>query len=308
MTKSEPGEIIDFGVDWLTVTSADRKHGSLMGSKALSLMQRQRDAGDDFRPWSMFGFDGWHCGQIQSGERAGLLIVRMWGLLAREHWLEFFRWSSNCSRLDLQLTIRWPIDVRVKMKKVYKNMKRNGSEDGHTRNLSLYQSTDGSSTVYIGQRASENYGRIYSKGHQTPLPYWHNSIRFEAEFKSDTSQREATALANAQDQREYIVARVLTWFRDRGCFLSLPNEGSGVSQPADSVTSRTESLGHARYLTDSDRRLRWLRDSCRLTVQKLIESGRLDEVISALSMSDYVRVKSRETLTGPDGPTTTTEV
>jgi hypothetical protein len=302
MSAAAVGEIIDYGVDWLTVTCTDRERGSLMGTKALAIMNDVRAEGDELRPWSMFNFNGWQCGQIQSGEGDGSLIVRMWGTLAQRYWHDFFKWSTNCSRLDLQVTARWPIDCQLKMKQLFRNMKRNGSADGRKRFLSLYQSTDGSSTIYIGQRSSENYGRIYSKGKQTPLPFWVNSIRLEAELKGDTANHEAQRLATMNNQREYIIARVLTWFSERGCLLSLPKECFGLSHLSSSVTSPPYSSDRARYLTDSERSLTWLRSSCCLTVQKLIAAGYLNEVLDALKLHQHVSVKPRETLTGPVGP------
>lgn len=282
------GKIFDAGVDWFTGTISDPNDCRSAANDAMRILRSEERLGNKLKPWSMFAYHGWACGGIATGESPDSLMVRLSSECARENWRRFAEVASNVSRLDLQVTVRYAHNAMTEIARVYRKLKRSRGSDGRKRTISLYQSSDGSATIYIGQRVSENYGRIYAKGKETPLPYWANSVRFEAEFKGDVAWREQKQLYRAPSEYDHIVSRCQAFMAERGTsqISATPGRDSVTTQPSSMMTA--DATRAQRSLSDADRTLQWLANGVRCSVATLRESGRLYDALTALGLSDLV--------------------
>lgn len=284
MNHSDFGAVFNSGIDYLTVTTSIGDDKTLMTARGLRSIRQEETQGNDLCPWSMLQFEGYKCGSIQLGEGDGRTIVRVSGELASDQWRRFGELAENCSRLDMQVTVRFSCEAMKAISRVYRQTKRNRHADGKTRTISLLSSTNGSATIYVGQRSSENYGRVYAKGMETKLPYWENSVRFEAEFKGNQALTELRRVLSAKDHTGHVVRRVREFFAMRGIICKWSSiDGDGLTSAEQGLLA--EKDGHSRRnLSDSERRLRWLETSVRGTVQALIADGRYHETMVALGL------------------------
>jgi DNA relaxase NicK len=135
----------------------------------------------------------------------------------------------------------------------------------------LIVSGDGGSTVYIGARASESFGRVYDKGVEQkacqPGLWW----RWELELKGKTAYNHAGLLKSTDDHSVMLMAKVASWFRAR---------------TMHSYTSTVTELcvQNARDPTTVERRLRWLSHDVRPTVQALVDRVGRQRVLFALGL------------------------
>lgn len=284
MKPDDFGSVFDAGVDYLTVTTTEKKSRPRMVERALRLLKHEERSGYKLKPWTMSGFQGYSCGSMQVGEHDGRVLVRISGELAKAHWHSFGELHETCSRIDLQVTVRYECDAMHAIARTFRQAKRNKHEDGKARTVSLYQSSNGSATVYVGQRVTENYGRIYAKGLETKLPHWHNSVRFEAEFKGDQAATELRRLLPSSTPENDIVSRCRSFFSVRGCrpkwsYINL-------EQPAGhrDIKSGVNKLETTMRIPDAARRLLWLANSVRGPVADLIADGYRSEVLQALGL------------------------
>lgn len=84
----------------------------------------------------------------------------------------------NCTRIDLQITIR--LHPAYAARDVFDAIHK-WDGPGRPRQVSIVQSGDGLDTIYIGNRQSDRFTRIYVK----PLDDGTKVLRFEVEYKGD---------------------------------------------------------------------------------------------------------------------------
>jgi DNA relaxase NicK len=136
----------------------------------------------------------------------------------------------------------------------------------------LIVSGDGGSTVYIGARASESFGRVYDKGVEQKVAPAGTWWRWELELKGKAAYDHAELLAAVDDHRVLLMAKVAHWFRART-----------THAYTSSVTELC--IQKSRDISTVDRRLRWLAHDVRPTVQALVERVGLARVLFALGLS-----------------------
>lgn len=259
------------GVDWLTVTSLTPNKRFRLETRAQSLLRKLKRDGDDERAWAMSGFQGFICSGLQLGWRGEDVIVRLTGETAFEHWKRFLHASDNCSRIDLQVTVRTENDVQEAIHRHYKEAKRHSAKLKRGPKVSVYSSSDDATTLYLGDRSSDVFGRCYNKGKEAKLDYYDRTIRYEAELKNDAAFLMAKRLAASSDPSLEIATYVSTFFRDRGCHLNYQWTG-------------TVRLCRPRSRSTAQRRLTWLRENVRGSVMWLMDRGLEQEVMSALGL------------------------
>jgi hypothetical protein len=288
MAESAVGKVFDLGVDYITCTWSRNSAGLDAGKRAVRLVRAEVKAGNREKPWGMAGYQGSCAGSVQNGQGDQGVIVRLSGEAAKDHWAKFAQTCEGCSRLDLQITVRFPCAESAIVRRLYRRLKRGSKGDGKNRTLSLYQSSNGSATIYLGQRVSENYGRIYAKGAETKLDFWKDSVRFEAEFKGDTARREMLSLLYSGNREHHVLGRVYEFFSDRGARPRLDGVTLGGNVLPGVLLTSQAGTGWTRSLSESKRQLQWLRDSICPTVARLLEIEGRNEVFNALGISQYV--------------------
>lgn len=267
----ESFELVSVGVDWLTCTYADRISGQWAATRAVHLLQAEKRAGNDMVPWGMAGFKGWKAGHIQCGERGDEFIVRLGGEVAAMEWSKFYKRCSNVSRIDIQVTTRSALEPRLRIRKYHQQARRFKKKNPHGPAVSLYIGDGDASTLYIGQRSSNRFGRIYDKGAQSKLDHWKGSVRAEVELKNELAGVCADALIAQAEPTNRIGSECSQFFRDRG----VPLETNW----RDGATSSC-----SQEPTDHQRRLSWFQAAGRGAAQKLIADNMGEELLRALGL------------------------
>lgn len=259
------------GIDWLTVTTSDPQKGRRLAALGLHLFRQELRAGGLKKPWGMAGFNGYCAGSVQLGEREGECIVRVGSDVARDNWRNLWEFSDSCSRVDFQVTLKYEAAASRIIHNHYRQLKRHNRKLPGQGAVSLYSSSDGSCTIYLGKRSSNRFGRIYDKGAESKLDHWANCVRYEVEFKGKVANLEAGLVYRAENAESYIRARVRQFVTDRGC--SFPF--------ASPILASSRWPERRREIPD---RLTWLHECVRPTVELLSKSGWGPAVLVALGL------------------------
>jgi hypothetical protein len=190
--------------------------------------------------------------------------------------------AENVSRVDLAVTIRTRNEVGDLVQVYYDWVKQNlGAWEA--RKLTKIENNKGGQTLYVGSRASDQFGRIYDKGAQdkklkVPPGYlW----RYEVEFKEDRAGKIANQLRDLVDPNaspaQRIQQTVYLWFDSRDV---PPLFCRAKSLPLDSTVS-------ARVTTD-EKALAWLSAQVAPTVARLMNKGKTDQTLQALGVQKWV--------------------
>lgn len=275
MARSFPSEVVDFGCDWLTVTAQNKHSIKRLYNYGLTLVREERNAGNDKRVFSFKGFDGVQAGSVQTGIRDSGSILRIMGGEARRHVAECFRLADNCSRIDLQTTVRSPNGSAQMIAQEYKRCMRKTKTQERGPTVSLLRTSTGSATMYLGQRVSDRFGRVYDKGAQSLLPVMAGCVRFEEEIKGRLAKIYLRELATTSSVRDFVVGEVQRFARDRGCLTKFE-------------TADTQTFVLHRPATDRERQLEWIRTQVRPTVKRLLRAGLVSELWEALNVNELV--------------------
>ena len=109
--------------------------------------------------WQWKGYDGYQGEGFRYGMRNEEGIVILSGLRASEDWQEFAVKARRCTRIDLAVTVT----LKEKDTGLASRLYRSGVERNDA-NLGYVERSIGGSTLYLGSRTSERYGRLYDKG------------------------------------------------------------------------------------------------------------------------------------------------
>ncbi len=279
MSESNLTWVVDAGVDYLTATTRLRRSGRRALSKAEFIALGERKKGNAIAPWSMSGFSGFRCGSIQYGYRGEECIVRLSGALAAAHWRSVADAADNISRVDLQVTLREESSARTRILSHYKAARRQRARSKGGPCVSLFSGDEGGSTLYLGKRTSERYGRVYDKFAESKDERYLGCVRYEVEFKNDPAFILVQRMKGILNESSLVQATVRQYFLDRGVVCRWRSNDSGLL-----IVPTAES-------PDADRQLAWLRSQVRPTVQSLIECGRVQDVVNALGLGPTLQPK-----------------
>lgn len=278
-------ELIDAqcaSIDWLTVTAKDEEHQRLLLSEAQRLFSASKAAGNVQRPWKFSGYDGWSIQGVRYGQRSDSTILMLSGHAASLNWEPALSFCDNITRIDLALTVTlaepWPGIAKT----AYEFIVGPGKTDNRfTRKFSLVVNSEGGETLYIGSRASDQFGRLYDKGREQGealnLPagkIW----RYEVEFKSYRASKVGSQLLERSKQCNGLVVNAMAdtvylWFMARGI---LP-----ISHKSDEVPF---ALDVSAKVTDDEVTLSWLSTSVSPAVRRLFQNGKKRETLLALGL------------------------
>lgn len=264
-------ELVSSGVDWITSTTDQSSSAKRLWTKATFWLNKEVSRGNDVRGWSMSGFKGHAAGSVQMGHRDDEVIVRLGGHVAHDHWREVFMLTQRCSRIDTQYTLRFDCDPAVVIRKLHGEVQRWSKRGKSPRSFSCYLASDGSSTLYLGSRESETFGRIYDKQRESKSESLLNTVRFEAEFKGARSKVVASHLAESHDVPGECASLTAGVVQTSG-----GNPYLGIGAP--------HTLCVPQRPSDAERRLQWLRSQVAPVVARLLEIGLRDEVLESLSL------------------------
>lgn len=284
--EAKVATLIDAGVDWLTVSYADRVTGLAMVNKLRPLLRQQVKLGNTLRPWASCGYTGWAAGSIQTGERDDGLLIRLGSDVARFNWKGFYNESSNCSRIDVQVTVSESCPPGTTLAQEFRTLGRVWANKGNAPTVSYFHGTDGSATLYVCKRSSEMFGRIYDKGAESKIAHYRNALRWEVECKGDKARSIARAMVRADNDQAEAHAQCLQFFRNRGASCRSLLALGLVYKMIPNQRLTAESAARTAYASDRAKSLRWLTASVRPTIERLSKSGSRRDLLIALGLAD----------------------
>jgi len=265
--------LVGIGVDYLTATATESNGHEPLHSYASQLFRVQCDKGNNPKPWGMAGFKGWRCGSVEIGKRNDETIVRLSSDSAYLSWRPVVQHASNVSRIDLQCTVL-PVDGPTK--RINQNRRqalRDASRSNDRKVVRWIQDNRDGYTLYLGQRTSIVFGRVYDKFVQSGLDHYKGCVRYEVQFQNKLALNVACGLSKDHSTIPRIAGYCSQFFRGRGIELKLPHQELG-------------NYSCSRRRSDVDRNLAWLTNAVRPTVLRLIALGRGEEVLRAIGLVD----------------------
>jgi len=272
MSENFVGQVVSSGVDWVTCIYKDRELEKRLQIALDELVHQEYADGNKIKPWGMAGYRGWVCGGVQCGEREDGWCVRLSSEVARLNWWDFYQECDNITRLDCQVTVRFPGDPAAMVVKAEQQAKRFKKKHKAKWECRWVGSTDGSRTLYIGSRWSDHFMRIYDKSRQSKNQVFQGCARYEVQFNRWLARYHASRLADKDTVQGGSAARCSAFMMDHGVSQQFP--AKDMSHVCASVVPK-----------NSARSLRWLTEQVRPTVQHLISIGLYSEVCAALGVT-----------------------
>lgn len=243
--------------------------------------------------WRFFGYQGTIFSAREYGHFAwGVspydemgMIVQASGFLCNRFVNRYLIREARWSRLDIAVDCVFPEGDPFLCERYYDWVSKNVRDK--KRQYAIIKSTLGGTTLYVGSRASEEFGRVYDKGVEEKASYQAgHKWRYEIELKGDKAKAGALSLMSMVgaygDPARAMVGTVYDWFDKRDVPpLFRRSSGPGLDLKLTMSTP-----------TD-DKRLLWLRKQVAPTVKELIMSNKR-EVLDALGITDFYNL-SRKT-------------
>lgn len=265
--------LVGIGVDYVTATAVEVAGNEPLHCVASSLFRCEAERGNQPRPWGMSGFKGWRCGSVEVGKREKETIVRISSDVAANSWRKVVQYAGNVSRIDLQATVL-PSDGPTKRIDRHKRQARIDAKKSLDHKVVRWiQDNREGYTLYLGQRTSICFGRIYDKFQQSKMDCYKGCVRYEVQYHNKLALNIALALSQDHSTKPRIAGYCSQFFSSRGVDLVLPYQGLG-------------NYSCSRQRSDADRNLAWLRSAVRPTVLRLIALQRGEEVLRALGLVD----------------------
>jgi hypothetical protein len=266
----------DTVIDFLTVTFRCAREWA----ESVKQIERFVDSGRKRRPWFFYGYSG--CsntteeGHLATGKGTRGGIVQASGEISNLLCREYDRWMPDkikFTRVDLALT--FTLNRRLPL---VRNAAEHPREDW---TVVLPHANRGGGTLYVGNRKSNTFGRLYDKGAELNqrLPkrqpieteyLW----RAELETKAERARAMFSGVVKAQasgDLRGFIADTTLNWFSERGVYLPIIPDSSSI-------------ISVARRAVDDVRSLKWLHEQVRPCIWRLAENGKISAVAEALDV------------------------
>ena len=269
------GEVVEVGVDYITAIGKTPESQQSMQALATTLLLEWHDAGNETRPWSMKGYEGFICGPIQVGTRQDSTLMRVTGGEADAQWERVWRISDAVTRVDLQVTLRPKIEAARLVARVRRQSCSWSNKRKDDPLVGWRGDNRGGATVYVGSRFSDRFGRCYVKGVESGLEQYDGTVRFEVQFQKKTCGPLLRSVHQSNVRMVAVAGFVSGFFRSRGVTLLLP-------------AVPTHPLRISRRPSDLDVKLRWLRDQVSPSIRRLLDAGLYDEVVTALGLGPSI--------------------
>lgn len=276
-----PSVVLESGVDWITGTASHKSSKRALWDAAGRWARLEEKRGNERRLWGFSGYEGFKCGSVQYGTRHDSTIVRVTGALANEHYKRVIQISDNISRLDLQATVRSSLQPQKIIARDYRSCLKLCRSKRIAPAVALFKSNTGGSTLYLGRRCSERFGRVYDKFSESLHDDYRGCVRYELELKGARAKLSSARLLDSVAPGQFVLGQVQSFFQLRGCQIKLT---SGFIQTI--VLHRT--------VTDRTRSLQWISESVRPTIQRLLLQPNAQEVFDCLGINEAVFLKVKK--------------
>lgn len=256
-----------------------------MQELAAKLLDHEHKAGNDIAPWNCLGFEGLHAGGVGFGDVDEMSLMRLSGPTAYAHWRRAYELATNVSRIDVQVTVRGTTPPHERVMDHHSEAIERVAQLKRKPAVDLRLSNVKPPTLYLNQRSSTRFGRVYDKGGESRLDHYRNCVRYETQFNGKAGLYAARYVATHITEYAACEEMVTGFFAERGLDL-----GWQRVEP--------RSLTNPRRRSDAYRRLSWLRQQVAPCIRSLIEGNMRAETLDALGLSaeDFLN------LHGPAGP------
>lgn len=265
-------EIIESGIDYLTVTTKSISRGKMAMAEANALAAAAREAGAEVRHWTWQSYAGFTLPGLSYGRRADGTIVRLSSATADQHWRTFLRLADNVTRLDLQTTAIHHNGTRTVAREARGTCIAAGEGHDHWPGVTLVCGHPHGDTLYIGSRKSDVFIRIYDKCAESKGIYKPGAWRYELEFKRQPARDLAHSLAATTAPRTVISQLIYDRLTHRGV------------RPAWERPSGSLRVKQTRVRSSDETRLEWMADTVAPAVRSLLRRVPKDDVYRALGL------------------------
>jgi Replication initiation factor len=231
------------------------------------------------------GYEGTICGGVRLGEGRQGLIVGCTAAISEDMAIAMHSYGLNCSRIDLQATVRVGERVTEVLEGVLETSQALESANPSYPVVTYTRGERRGFTIYVGSRSSDRMLRIYDKYKESGEERHKGCVRYEIELKTPRSGHLWRAFCG-------MMLKMEEWGKIRSALLgTLASEYArrGIDLPiADSsILSSAIDLSSERATTDVSRKLKWLARSVRPSIAFLRAHGALDAALVALGLESH---------------------
>lgn len=275
------GTVIESQPDWLTVSAHGEAKARLLLELGVRLAKEEKARGNKPGKHLRLGYEGIHVGRVTYGQRdVRATQLMLSGDLAASELDVSVALADSVTRLDLAVTCR--------LDQPNEYLGEASAKDAlafhklHPRSARPWGifDDDAINTLYIGERGSESYFRLYNKERQERKEMgdsydgrYDDCWRYELETKGSLPSLILKKLLPAKDRGE--------WIRS---YLRSYTLAHGLEPPFDAAGPLALIPGFRRK-SDVDSKLNHLSKNVRPTVQWLREQGRDADMRQALGLT-----------------------
>lgn len=241
------------------------------------------DQGHKKRPYAVGDMRGVICGNVAYAESKTHWLSEFRGGLAEVYYPDYINVTSNCTRLDLALTV-WLDDYQANLAVEFQRLAVAHHEKmgwGNSRAWPLLIHSRDGDTCYLGSRSSDRYFRFYDKHKRSKDEWYKNAWRFELETKGDLSKILWQDIQQEADAR-YIANREVIGTLDK----------RGIALADFPVTQETRKIPYVDTPKDVTSRLLWLQKQVKPALDELSKRGYLDAALAVLGLVDVTLPKN----------------
>lgn len=289
--QSERTQLHEIGIDYITATSRSSSGANPFTAFAKWMVSEEVSKGCATRDWRASGYHGRIAGACAYGVSHQGSIVRASSSAACEHWQQLLNLADNVTRLDVQFTVRPVAGPTATLSRHHKELLRAPRLRGKPATFKAWYGPGGIEAIQIGKRISDRYGRVYDKGLESQLEEYAGCLRYEVELHRELALNTAHFLDSQELDQAAMAGKVLEFMSIRG----LRVESAWLKQLAGAVNGnelRQESRFATRAGTKAPeviRSLKWMTNSVRPAVQRLIDCGYREEMLEALGLRPVAR-------------------
>jgi hypothetical protein len=193
--------------------------------------------------------------------------------VADDHFSDVAICATNFSRIDVQETVRINNDVGAQIIEHLNEAYAYADTLKQEREVRIIASRRKGNTLYLNERVSSSFGRIYDKHRESRYDFYKNCIRYEVECKSELAQAVARRIQSQPVAADAACGIVSGWM-----------VAHGIKGLTTSVAD-LDMVRCDRKHTSDERRLLWLNTQVRPSLERLARNGKLKLAIEALGLS-----------------------
>lgn len=213
--------ITSAGIDYLTLTTTANATKRRMLEYFMGIAAEDRALGYKPSAGGAFGFFGEKTRHALHAHKEDRTLLRVSGRRAQRV-LTMCREGDNCTRLDVQITIRVPGgDVKGFLAYQRDLARMAPAVRGHRPEVKSVETEKGPETVYIGSRSSDVFIRLYDKFEECGEEWARGCVRLEVELKGKTSKALWAHCAESGDGTLYLLRVLLGYLKRRGVDTSM---------------------------------------------------------------------------------------